>query len=273
MPQGRARSRRVAHVDGATSIPSDGATAWMTANWPMPAAMAGSRRTAARVTPGAICFSSSSHFPLKLYSNCTKPVALPPGRARLSTKPEPTGSGTFANTIGTVRLACSNGPTVVPPVASMTSGVRATNSAAYLRMSSALPAPQRMSIFTLRPSDQPNCCSPCRKAAILALPCGSSAAKPISTPMRRIRSACCARAATDHAAAPPSRAMNSRRLMRVPILQGHRSHSNRDFGSALCDVRLGSEADICSPTADVRFTLNSDCESGFPQKAMSALPP
>jgi hypothetical protein len=38
------------------------------------------------------------------------------------------------------------------------------------------------------------------------------------------------------------------------------------------DVRFGSEADICSATADFRFTLNSDRESGFPQKAMSALP-
>src|SRR4029078_1236560 len=188
----------------------------MTANWPMPAVMAGSQRTAARVTPGAICFSNSSHVPRKLYSNCTTPVALPPGCARLSTKPEPTGSGTFANTIGTVRLACSNGPTVVPPVASMTSGVRATNSAANLRMSSALPAPQRISIFTLRPSDQPNCRSPCRKAAIMALPCGSSADNPIRTPIRRTRSAGCAWAATDHAAAPPSRAMNSRRLIAAP---------------------------------------------------------
>ena len=32
-------------------------------------ALAGSRRTAARVTLGAICLSNSSHFPLMLYSN------------------------------------------------------------------------------------------------------------------------------------------------------------------------------------------------------------
>jgi hypothetical protein len=36
------------------------------------------------------------------YSNGVKPVILPPGRARLSTYPAPTGSGAFANTIGTV---------------------------------------------------------------------------------------------------------------------------------------------------------------------------
>src|SRR6266566_3073921 len=41
---------------------------------------------------GAISLSSSSHFALKLYSNSMKPVALPPGRAKLLTKPAPTGS-------------------------------------------------------------------------------------------------------------------------------------------------------------------------------------
>ena len=41
----------------------------------------------------------------------------------------------------------------------MTSGASATNSAACLReVRSALPAPQRMSMRTLRPSVQPNCC-------------------------------------------------------------------------------------------------------------------
>ena len=60
---------------------------------------------ATRVIPGAMSLSSSSHFALKLYSNCMKPVALPPGRDRLSTKPEPTGSGTITNTIGTARVA------------------------------------------------------------------------------------------------------------------------------------------------------------------------
>ena len=92
---------------GLTSTPADGAMDWIMANWPIPAGMAGSRRTATRVTPGAISLSSSSHFPLKPYSNDIKPVALPPGRARLSTKPAPTGSGTIVNTIGTVRVACS----------------------------------------------------------------------------------------------------------------------------------------------------------------------
>jgi hypothetical protein len=56
-------------------------------------------------------------------------------------------------------------------------------------------APQRVSIRTLRPSVQPNCCSPCRNAAMRACPSGSFAAVDISTPICRTRSGCCARAA------------------------------------------------------------------------------
>src|SRR5262245_51726930 len=39
------------------------------------------------------------------------------------------------------------------------------------------------------------------------------------------------------------------------------------------DVRYGSKADMCSAQAHVRFTPDSDRESGFPRKVMSALPP
>jgi hypothetical protein len=41
----------------------------------------------------------------------------------------------------------------------------------------------------------------------------------------------------------------------------------------LAHVRFGSKADMCSAKGDVRFTPNSDRESGFPHKVMSALPP
>src|SRR5215510_10879860 len=63
-----------------------------------------------------------------------------------------------------------------------------------------------------------NSCSPCVNAARRACPSGSSAAKCMSTPTRRIRSGCCARAASGHAAAaPPSSVMKSRRLPRNSI--------------------------------------------------------
>ena len=50
-------------LNGLTSTPSDGATAWMAPNWPMPEAMAGSRMTAALVTFGAIFFEQLQPFP------------------------------------------------------------------------------------------------------------------------------------------------------------------------------------------------------------------
>jgi hypothetical protein len=37
-------------------------------------------------------------------------------------------------------------------------------------------------------------------------------------------------------------------------------------------VRFGSKADMCSAKGDVRFAPDSDRESGFSQKVMSALP-
>jgi len=151
------------------------------------------------------------------YSNAVNPVALPPGCARLATNPAPTGSMTFANTIGALRLACCSAATLALAEARMTSGASPTNSAAYVRLRSASPAGQRVSIRTLRPSVQPNCCSPSRNAASRAWSTGSLPAPPISTPIRRIRSVCCARAASGHVtAAPPSSVMKSRRFIRSP---------------------------------------------------------
>jgi len=64
--------------------------------------------TATRITPGAISLSSSSHFAANPNSGLENPVVLPPGRARLATRLPPTGSMTFVNTIGTLRVAfCS----------------------------------------------------------------------------------------------------------------------------------------------------------------------
>ena len=104
-------------------------------------------------------------FAAELYSNCMKPVALPPGRARLSTKPAPTGSGTMMNTIGMVRVACSNG--VTTGAAGGQDDVRRERDqfGRIFANASASPPLQRVSIRTLRPSVQPNCCNPCTNAA------------------------------------------------------------------------------------------------------------
>jgi hypothetical protein len=51
-------------------------------------------------------------------------VTLPPGRAKLSTKPEPTGSMTCTNTIGIVRAAFSICGEGSPPSAAITATCR-----------------------------------------------------------------------------------------------------------------------------------------------------
>ena len=194
----------------------------MTANCPMLAAALGSRRTATRFKPGASALSRSSHFPLMLYSNAVNPVVLPPGRARLLTNPAPTGSTTIPNTIGTLLVTRCSAATAGLAEARMTSGASATNSPAY-RGKSAASTAQRMSVRTLLPSVHPSLCISFTNAVTRAWPSGSSERTFMSTPIRRIRSACWARAARDHAAAvPPMSAMNCRRFMRSPL--GRRVH-------------------------------------------------
>jgi hypothetical protein len=77
------------------STPNDGATDWIAPNWPIPPGTVASRSIAARDTRGAISLSSSSHFALMPNSNWVNPVALPPGRAKLTTKPAPAVHATF----------------------------------------------------------------------------------------------------------------------------------------------------------------------------------
>src|SRR5262245_66346769 len=72
-------------LTGVNSTPNVGATDWIAPNCTIPAAIVGSRRTATRVTLGAIYLSSSSHLEHMPYSNKTKTVALTQGRARLTT--------------------------------------------------------------------------------------------------------------------------------------------------------------------------------------------
>jgi hypothetical protein len=47
----------------------------------------------------------------------------------------------------------------------------------------------------------------------------------------------------------------------------------KGHGGKVTNVRFGSKADMCAAKRHVRFTPNSDRESEFPKKFMSALPP
>src|SRR3954447_8308356 len=151
------------------------------------------------------------------YEKLVKPVALPPGRARLSTSPAPTGSGTIANTIGMARVARSSGPAAELPDANITSGANPINSSANRRLASTAPPAQRVSIRTLLPSVQPSCFSFCRNAWSSVGYSESFALAGRSIPTRRSRSGCWARPAPGQiATAPPASIKKSRRFIALP---------------------------------------------------------
>jgi hypothetical protein len=89
------------------------------------------------------------------------------------------------------------------------SGCRPTNSCASARIRLVSSPPQRRSIRTLRPSVQPKSASACVNAEMRSFATGSFSSSPMSTPIRRMRSGCWARAVSGHVAALPSPTMNS----------------------------------------------------------------
>src|SRR6516164_1737347 len=120
-------------------------------------AIAGLNKVATRVTCGAISLSNSIHLPACVGSATAKPVALPPGRGKLATKPLPIGSATIPKMIGMVRVSCSSAAVAGVLCERMRSGCNATSSFAYRCIDSgSAGVAQRVSIRKLRPSNQPN---------------------------------------------------------------------------------------------------------------------
>ena len=89
---------------------------------------------AARLSPGAISESSSSHLPPNVASKLAKPVMFPPGWLSRATMPLATGSATLAKTIGIVRVSrwTATVPEVLP--VRMMSGYKPINSCASARI-------------------------------------------------------------------------------------------------------------------------------------------
>src|SRR5262249_13482921 len=156
---------------------------------------------------------SSSRLPARSGAWTDSPVMLPPGRARLATRPPPTGSPAAANTIGITDVACLAASTA-PPRVTITSTLSPTNSVAISAKRSGCPSAQRYSIATVRPSIQPSSRNLCTREATDWLSV-ASVPKP-KYPMVGSFVACCARAASGHAAAPPSSVMKSRLFIRSP---------------------------------------------------------
>src|SRR5262249_40125115 len=85
----------------------------------------------------------STHLPPIENSKEVNPVMFPPGRAKLGTKPCPTGSATFTKTIGIDGVSCAMAASAGVAAATITSGFKSTNSAASELMLPAFPEGQR----------------------------------------------------------------------------------------------------------------------------------
>jgi hypothetical protein len=159
---------------------------------------------------GTTSRNNSRRLPARSVAWPDRPVTLPPGRARLATKPPPTGSFAMAKTIGMTDVASFIVGTASPFV-TIQSTFRRTNSAAISATRSRRPSNQRYSIAMLRPSIQPSSRSRSTKAAVHGLQTEASVPR---NPMVGSLPGCCALAASGQAmAVPPASVMNSRRLM------------------------------------------------------------
>src|SRR5262249_49545836 len=140
------------------------------------------------------------------------PVTLLLGRARLVTRPLSTGSKALTKIIGIVDVAA-----LAAGVAMLLAIIAATRlwtrSAARAGSRSRAFSAQRNSIATSCPSTKPASFKPWRNAATWS----DDAAEALASryPTTGI-AGCCALAASGHAAAPPKRAMNSRRRIGIP---------------------------------------------------------
>ena len=175
-----------------------------------------------------------------------KPVVLPPGRARLSTKPAPTGSATDGE--HDRHGACRLQQRPRSRTASSQDDVRRE-----LR-----PIPPRICERVRRRSRPSGCrCARCgRRSSPIALSACANASDAAlrfrivrrvsaSTPMRRIRSGCCARAASGQAAAaPPTSVMNSRRFIRSPRRRGRAAIGGTVRPSAFAVLRLTTRSNL-----------------------------
>src|SRR5262249_39746953 len=99
---------------------------------------------------------SSSLLPARSSANVARPVALPPGCAKLETNPVATGSPAVANTIGMADVACFSARTCDVPDVTIMSTFSRTNSAAMSADRSSRPSLQRYSMAIVRPSIQPS---------------------------------------------------------------------------------------------------------------------
>ena len=139
-------------------------------------AVCGLKTMAARLTRGATSFSAPPIcLPSSAHIGEAGDVAARPRQTR--GKPAPTGSATPTNTSGMARVSCCTARAAGVVCAMMTSGLRATSSRASRRVRSASGA-HRVSMWMLRPSNQPSSPSPSGKPRRGPAPADRSPQKP-----------------------------------------------------------------------------------------------
>ena len=152
----------------------------------------GGRRSPTRASLGTASLSISSLLVFSSGAKLESPVTLPPGRARLATKPAPTGSPAFAITMGMVVVALLAANAAGVPETTIRSTLRRTKSAASSGRRSGFCSANRYSMVIFFPSIHPSLLSSCRNASTrTALPEAVLASR---KPMRKIFPVCCASA-------------------------------------------------------------------------------
>ena len=125
------------------------------------ATLAGLTSTATRIAAGTSSRRSSSRFATNSPIKKLTPVRLPPGRARLATRPSLTGSSAALKTMGVVVVtALTANAEGAPPLVAITATCRRTSSAASSGRRSYCLSAQRYSIATFSPSTWPLPSSP-----------------------------------------------------------------------------------------------------------------
>ncbi len=119
-------------------------------------------RTPIKGAAGTSSRTSSSRFVNNSDVSQATPVALPPGRLRLATSPNLTGSSPARKTSGIVALALRTPSAEPMPPVTMTDAPREMRSVASAGSRSNCPSAQRYSMTTFWPSTKPTSARPLR---------------------------------------------------------------------------------------------------------------
>ena len=193
--------------------------------------------TATLTAVGSNSRSNAKRFCTSTSKKIFMPVALPPGRLRLATRPSLTGSSGILNTIGILVVAeIAARAAGIFPGAAITATPWRTRSSASSGNRSYWPSAQRYSIETFWPSVNPVSPSPRRKALSR-----SGRSFEVVAPRYPITGVvgCCARATTGHATDEPAIALiKSRRRIAFPKAQDHANVA--DYNRNLRPAKWGS---------------------------------